>query len=93
MRTYQFWALFAVGCTLAFVPAAVRYAIGATAAKITYKTGEKAVTTGSNIVHAVVDHVKENSVSPSQFTDAQAQPQTITVRVVQGGTAVVVDTK
>jgi len=92
MRTYQFAALFGVAVCLAFVPAAVRYSIGATAAKLAYKTGEAGVKGGAKMVQAGKEFIEDNIVPPSEFEKKQ-EPQTITVRVVQGGTAVVVDTK
>ena len=92
MRSYQFAALFTVALCLAFVPAAVRYAIGATAAKLAYKTGEAGVKGGAKIVQAGKEFIEDNIVPPSEFEKKQ-EPQTITVRIIQGETSVTVQPK
>ncbi len=88
MTRFHFVCLMALGLTFTFVSEKVRYAIGATVAKITYKSGEKVVNAGKEAAVAVGNHIRENVVMPEEPKPAT---QTIVVQVVQGETKVLVN--
>ncbi len=88
MTRFHFLCLMALGLTFTFVSEGVRYAIGATAAKITYKTGAKVVTAGKEVANAVGNHIRENVVMPEEPKPAT---QTIVLQVIQGETKVLVN--